>query len=69
MVTMGEVGIVLKKIEEQKASTLPLDEAWLSIERRLRMQKSEALYREWTARLRQNGYVKIFDLPPTPLDR
>lgn len=69
MVTLGETGIILKKVEEKGAAQPTLDEAWAQIERRLRMQKSEALFHEWTARLRRNSYVKIFDLPPTPMDR
>jgi parvulin-like peptidyl-prolyl isomerase len=69
MVTLGETGIILQKVEEQGASAMTLDQAWPVIERRLRIQKSEALYHEWTARLRRNGYVKTFDLPPTPMDK
>ena len=69
MVVLGEKGYILKKIEEKGASQPTLEDAWVQIERRLRIQKSEALYREWTARLRRNGYVKVFELPPTPMDR
>jgi len=69
MVTLGETGIILKKAEEKGATQSTLDEAWPQIERRLRIQKSEALYHEWTARLRRNGYVRVFELPPAPVDR
>ena len=69
MVALGETGIILMKVEEKGTIQSTLDEAWPQIERRLRMQKSEALYHEWTARLRRNGYVKVFELPPTPVDR
>ena len=68
MLVLGSRGYILKKMEERGASQPTLDEAWTQVERRLRIQKSEALYREWTARLRRNGYVKIFELPPTPMD-
>ena len=69
LVTLGDTGIILRKVDEQGAKTMTLDEAWPVIERRLRMQKSETLFHEWTARLRRNGYVKTFDLPPTPMDK
>ena len=69
LVMLGETGLILKKIEEKGVTQPTLDEAWAQIERRLRVQKSEVLYREWTARLRRQGYVKVFDLPPTPVDR
>ena len=69
MQVLGNRGYILKKIEERGASQPTLDEAWTQVERRLRIQKSEAFYREWTGRLRRNGFVKIFDLPPTPMDR
>jgi peptidyl-prolyl cis-trans isomerase SurA len=69
LVTLGESGIILKKVEEKGATQQTLDEAWSLIERRLRMQKSETLYREWTARLRRQGFVKLYDLPPSSADR
>jgi len=69
LVTLGEKGYILKKVEEKGAAQPTLEDAWVQIERRLRIQKSEALYREWTARLRRNGYVKVFELPATPTGR
>lgn len=61
--TIGEKGYILRKIDEKAPAALTLDEAWPVIERRLRVQQSEELYREWTARLRRQNYVKTFDLP------
>lgn len=69
LVLLGETGIILKKVEEKGSSQPTLDEAWSQIELRLRVQKAEVLYREWAARLRRQGYVKVFDLPATPVDR
>ncbi len=69
LVILGETGMILQKIEEKGAGQPTLDEAWTQIERRLRMQKSEAIYRGWTARLRQQGFVKLFDLPPTSAEQ
>ncbi len=69
LVMLGETGMILQKIAEQGAGQPTLDEVWTQIERRLRVQKAEALYRAWTARLRQQGFVKLFELPPTASER
>ena len=69
MVTLGERGYILKKVEEKGSTQPTLEDGWVQIEKRLRIQKSEALYREWTARLRRNGYVKVFELPATPMGK
>ncbi|MEI6211616.1 MAG: peptidylprolyl isomerase [bacterium] len=69
LVMLGEVGMILKKVEEKGVTQPTLDEAWTQIERRMRAQRSDVLYREWTARLRRQGYVKLFELPATPVDR
>jgi peptidyl-prolyl cis-trans isomerase SurA len=69
LVMLGETGMILQKIEEKAAGQPTLDEAWTQIERRLRLQKSETIYQGWTARLRQQGFVKLFELPPTSAER
>jgi len=42
---------------------LSIEEAWPLIDRRLRAQQAEALYRDWTNRLRHRAFVRLFDLP------
>jgi peptidyl-prolyl cis-trans isomerase SurA len=64
LVMLGETGLILRKIEEKGAGQPTLEDAWVRIERRLRLLKSEAIYQQWMARLRQQGFVKLFDLPP-----
>lgn len=64
LVTLGNQALILKKVAEKGSAALTLDEAWPLIERRLRVQRAEALYRAWTERLRRRAYVRVFDLPP-----
>lgn len=63
MVVLGDRGYIMKKFEEKSASLPTLDEAWPLIERRLRAQRSDESYREWTGRLRREAFVRVFDLP------
>jgi peptidyl-prolyl cis-trans isomerase SurA len=67
LIPLGEQTLIVKKLEEKGNTALTLDEAWSQIERRLRVQKAESLYREWIGRLRRRNYVKLFELPPTPV--
>jgi len=69
LLSLAGRGFILRKVEEKTASVLTLEEAWPLIERRLRAQQSETLYREWTARLRRQNFVHIFPLPGLPDDK
>ena len=64
LVVLGDRGYILNKVEEKTSSLPTLDEALPLIERRLRAQRSDDAYREWTGRLRRDASVRIFDLPP-----
>jgi len=64
LVVLGDRGYILNKVEEKTSSLPTLDEALPLIERRLRAQRSDDAYREWTGRLRRDAAVRIFDLPP-----
>lgn len=65
LIVIGEQGYIAKKTAEEPARALSLEEAWPLIERRLRRQQSEDLYRAWIDRLRKQSYVRTFDLPPS----
>lgn len=69
LIPLGSKACILRKVEAKGSAAMTLDEAWPVIERRLRVLKSEALYREWTSRLRRQGSVKVFDLPPSSAGR
>ena len=63
LVQMGEVGYIVRKDEQQDMRTLTFEEASRFVEGRLRVEKSEKMFKEWTARLRKDAYISIFELP------
>jgi len=66
LVELGGRGYIIKKVEEKQAVPLSLEDAWQLIDRRLRAQQGDALYRDWINRLRRRAFVRIFDLPASP---
>ena len=63
LIMLGDQAYLIKKVAEQPATTLTLEEAWPLIERRLRESQGEGLYRDWMARLRREAFVQVFELP------
>ncbi|MCL1921033.1 MAG: peptidyl-prolyl cis-trans isomerase [Kiritimatiellaeota bacterium] len=56
-------GYIVRKDEQQDMRTLTFDEAAQYVEGYLRREKSEKMFKEWTARLRKDAYIRIFELP------
>ncbi len=56
-------GYIVRKEEQQDARALTFEEAAQYVESNLRMKMSEELYKAWMKRLRDESYVKIFELP------
>ena len=65
LIQLKEVGYIIRKDEQQDTRTLTFDEASRFVEGRLRMEKSEKMFKEWTGRLRKEAYISIFELPTT----
>lgn len=63
LVTLDGYGYILRKDDQQDVRTLNFDEAAPFAENRLKIAKSEKLYRELIQRVRQDAYIKIFELP------
>ena len=63
LVQMKDVGYIIRKDEQQDMRALTFEEASRFVEGRLRVEKSEKLFKEWTARLRKEAYISIFELP------
>jgi peptidyl-prolyl cis-trans isomerase SurA len=58
--TAGEWYVV--KVEDRKSqNVMTMDEAREFIEKELKSQRADRLYREWMDRLRKDAYVKVFD--------
>ncbi|MDA0577070.1 MAG: peptidylprolyl isomerase [Verrucomicrobia bacterium] len=53
---------LIEVLEQQPAATPSLADARVDIENVLRMERAEAIYKDWMARLRQDSYVRVFDL-------
>ncbi len=56
-------GYIVRKDAQQDSRMLTFEEAAPYVESRLKMRQAEKLYKEWTARLRREAYIKIFELP------
>jgi len=63
LVQMKDVGYIVRKDEQQDMRVLTFEEASRYVEGRLRVEKSEKMFKEWTARLRKEAYISIFELP------
>ncbi len=63
VIVLGDYGYIVRKDEQQDGRVLSFEEASRFVENRLRMQKSEELYRAWMKNLRADAFVKIFELP------
>ncbi len=63
IIILDNYGYIVRKDEQQDGRALTFEEAAQYVESRLRMQKSEELYKAWMKRLRDDAFVKIFELP------
>ena len=63
VIILDNYGYIVRKDEQQDGRALTFEEAAQYVESRLRMQKSEELYKAWMKRLRDDAFVKIFELP------
>lgn len=63
LIVLDDYGYIVRKDEQQDGRALTFEEAAPYVESRLRMQKSEDLYKAWMKRLRDDAFVKIFELP------
>ncbi|MFO7937948.1 MAG: peptidyl-prolyl cis-trans isomerase [Kiritimatiellia bacterium] len=63
VIILDDYGYIVRKDEQQDGRALTFEEAAPYVENRLRMKQSEKLYRKWMKRLREEAYVKIFELP------
>jgi len=63
LIRLKEVGYIVRKDEQQDMRTLTFEESSRFVEGRLKMEKAEKLFKEWTARLRKEAYISIFELP------
>ena len=51
----------VRKDDEEVGALRPLRDAYREVEAAVRQAESERLYKEWTARLRGNSYVRIYE--------
>ena len=63
VIVLDDYGYIVRKDEQQDGRALTFEEAAPYVESHLRMQKSEELYKAWMKRLRDDAFVKIFELP------
>lgn len=63
VIILDGYGYIVRKDEQQDSRALTFEEAAPYVESNLRMKKSEELYKAWMQRLRDDSYVKIFELP------
>ena len=63
VIVLDGYGYIVRKDEQQDGRALTFEEAAQYVEGRLRMLKSEELYKAWMKRLRDDAFVKIFELP------
>ena len=63
VIVLDGFGYIVRKDEQQDGRALTFEEAAPFVENHLRMNKAEELYKEWMKRLRDEAYVKIFELP------
>ena len=63
LIVLDDYGYIVRKDEQQDGRTLTFEEAAPYVESHLRMKKAEELYKAWMQRLRDEAYVKIFELP------
>jgi peptidyl-prolyl cis-trans isomerase SurA len=63
LIVLDNFGYIVRKDEQQDGRTLTFEEAAPLVESHLKMKKAEELYKAWMQRLRDEAYVKIFELP------
>jgi len=63
VLVLEDHGYIVRKDEQQDMRTLTFEEASRFVEGRLRMEKSEKMFKEWIGRLRKDAYISIFELP------
>ena len=63
VVILDGYGYIVRKDDQQDSRALTFEEAAPLVESHLRMVQGEALYKEWTGRLRKEAYIKVFELP------
>ncbi len=63
VIVLDGFGYIVRKDEQQDGRALTFEEAAPYVESHLRMRKSEEIYKAWMQRLREEAYVKIFELP------
>ena len=63
VIVLDDYGYIVRKEEQQDSRALTFAEAAQYVEGNLKMKKSEDLYKAWMKRLRDDSYVKIFELP------
>ena len=58
-------GFYIVKVEgRQKGAVAVFEDVQSQVERDLRQEAGKALYQAWIASLKQNAYVKVFDIAP-----
>jgi len=62
LVVQSGYGYIARKDEQQDLRVLTFDEAAQFVEGRLKVEKSEKMFKEWVARLRNEAYIKILDV-------
>ncbi len=63
LIVLDDFGYIVRKDEQQDGRALTFEEAAPLVESHLKMKKAEELYKAWMQRLRDEAYVKIFELP------
>ena len=63
LIELGGYGYIVRKDEQQDSRTLSFDEAAQYVEGRLKVARSEKMFKDWVARLRKEAYISIFELP------
>ena len=63
VIVLDGYGYIVRKDEQQDSRALTFEEAAQYVESNLRMKASEEIYQAWMKRLRDDAYVKIFELP------
>lgn len=53
---------LLQLVERQAAVQRSFPEVQVEIEKKIRAERGDKLYKEWVARLRQDAFVKVFDV-------
>jgi len=65
LIVVKEYGYIIRKDDQQDSRVLTFEEVAPYVEGRLKLERSEKMFKEWTTRLRNEAYIRILELPGT----